>query len=288
MDRLAIAGVPDRVVPMRVIVCGLHRTGTMSMRAALWQLGFHDCYHMHSVTQNLETHPQQWVRAFEAKYNGRGAFNKADWDRLLGHCQACCDMPSAVFSVELAEMYPDAKVVILNRDPEKWYDSALQSVHKFIRAQSLSERVLRLYCYVLDGQHRNWVRFTSAMVRLAMPFDHVTEKAKAVAWFERQYQAFRDGIPADRRLEFRVQDGWRPLCEHLGVPVPMVEDEATGKLVEAPFPRLKDRETFAVNARLHLERSTRRSNQNLLAMLGRLAVAGTLVYGGWLARRALG
>lgn len=69
-----------------------------------------------------------------------------------------------------------------------------------------------------------------------------------MAWFEAQYRAFRDAIPAERRLEFRVQDGWGPLCEHLGVPVPMVEDEATGELVEAPFPRINDRAWFAANA----------------------------------------
>ncbi|KAM4054403.1 phosphatidylinositol-4-phosphate 5-Kinase domain-containing protein [Hirsutella rhossiliensis] len=270
MAQQTAVGVPDRVVPMRVIVCGVHRTGTMSMRSALWQLGFHDCYHMHTVLQNLDSHPEQWIRAYEAKYAGKGSFGKADWDHLLGHCQACCDMPSAVFSAELAELYPDAKVVILNRDPELW------------------ERAARLYCYALDGQIRSWVRFTNVMVKLGMPFDHVEEKDKAIAWFKGQYQEFRDRIPAERCLEFRVQDGWKPLCEHLGVPVPMVEDEATGKPVEAPFPRINDRETFAVNSRRNLQQSTKRAHKNLVTMLGELVMMGMLGYGGWLAWARLG
>lgn len=125
-------GIPDRVVPMKVIVCGVNRTGSLSMRSALWQLGLHDCYHMQTLLRNLDTHPQQWIRAFEAKYTGKGSFEKADWDHLLGHSQACCDLPSAVFSPELAAVYPEAKVVILNRHPELWYESTLLSIQKIV------------------------------------------------------------------------------------------------------------------------------------------------------------
>lgn len=163
-------GVPDRVVPMRVIVCGLHRTGTMSMRAALWQLGFHDCYHMHTVIQNLDSHPEMWTRALEAKYAAKGRFAKADWDRLLGHSQACCDVPADLFSTDLAALYLDAKVVVLNRDADKWYKSALHTVHEAVRPPTLARRAQRLYCYALDGQLRRWVRFLDALNRLAMPF----------------------------------------------------------------------------------------------------------------------
>ncbi|KJZ80137.1 hypothetical protein HIM_00851 [Hirsutella minnesotensis 3608] len=276
-------GLPDRAVPMRVIVCGLHRTGTMSTRSALWQLGFHDCYHMQTVIQNMETHPQQWIRAYEAKYADKGTFTKADWDKLLGHCQATCDLPVAVFSAEIAEIYPDAKVIILNRDPELWYDSVLNTIYRSIKPGSLWQRFITFYCTLLDSPINNWLKFTNTMVRLAMPFDHGKEKDKAIAWFKSQYAEFRERIPEDRRLEFSVKDGWKPLCEHLGVPVPTIRDDKTGKLVEAPFPRVNDRESFGIISDNIWTQSMKRANRNLVNGLGQVALTGVLGYGGYLA-----
>ncbi|KAL3954078.1 hypothetical protein ACCO45_012034 [Purpureocillium lilacinum] len=264
MVKLEGPNTPGRVVPMRVIVCGLHRTGTMSMRLALRQLGFHDCYHMATVFENIYDDPQQWVRAYEAKYLGKGSFDKGDWDRLLGYSQACCDMPVALFSCELAQLYPDAKVVILNREPEKWYES-------------------RIYIFLLDPGMRNWIRFTKVMASLGMPYDHVTEHDKAIAWFNDRYAEFRAGIPAERRIEFSVKDGWAPLCEHLGVPVPQVRDDKTGQLVEAPFPHANDRASFAVSSKRMSSEAVQRANTNLVNTLGRVCLVGCLGYGSFLA-----
>ncbi|PNY25292.1 Uncharacterized protein TCAP_04774 [Tolypocladium capitatum] len=266
---------------MRVIVCGLPRTGTLSMRTALRQLGFHDCYHMTTVLENADEDPQLWIRAFEAKYAGKGSFTKADWDRLLGHSQACCDMPAVVFSPELAELYPAAKVVVLNRDPDDWYESVLGTIAKVKAPSSPLDVLSWLYLVLLDSQGRNWFRLIRVM-SLATPFDHVKERGKAVAWFNERYAEFRDRIPAERRIEYSVKDGWAPLCEHLGVPVPMVEDAQTGRMVEAPFPHVNDRASFTVDAKRTTARAMSRANANLFSMVGRLCVMGALGYGGYL------
>lgn len=277
------AGFPVRAVPMRVVVCGLHRTGTLSMRTALRLLGFHDCYHMATVFENVDEDPQQWIRAFEAKYEAKGEFTKADWDRLLGHCQACCDLPAAVFGAELAELYPEAKVVILNRDPDAWYESVLESVDKAMAPSGLGDALSRLYVFLFDPQMRNWIRFTRVMARLALPLDHAGERGKAIAWFNERYAEFRERIPAERRIEYSVRDGWAPLCAHLGVPVPMVEDEQTGRMVEMPFPHVNDRAAFAVNAARSRARARARAHANLFNMVGRACAMGALGYGGYLA-----
>ncbi|RDA88668.1 hypothetical protein CP532_4042 [Ophiocordyceps camponoti-leonardi (nom. inval.)] len=265
-------GVPDRIVPMRVIVVGAHRTGTMSMRSALWMLGFHDCYHMHAVMQNPVDHPDMWTRAIEAKFAGKGTFTRADWDRLLGRYQACCDVPAAFFSTELAEMYPDAKVVVLNRDPDKWYESALHTVHKAITEIPLSTKIIQLYCYALDEQTRSWARFLKVMKSHCLDFDHGKERDKAIAWFEGQYKECHERIPADRCLEYTIKDGWEPLCEHLGVPIPTIKDPRTGELMEAPFPRINDRESFQINVKRGMKRSLARANKNAILLVGRLAM----------------
>lgn len=251
-------------------------------RNALWQLGFFDCYHMSSVIDNLETDPDLWVKVLEAKYAGKGTLQKSDFDKLLGKSQACVDVPAAFFGAELAEMYPDAKVIILNRDPEKWYDSVLNSIHKLMTNGGLTRMLGLGFCFVFNPNMRKWARFGDTMDKLALPFDHGKEKDKAIAWFNNQYKEFRDRIPAERRMEFRVQDGWGPLCEYLEVPVPMIKDEETGKMVEAPFPHVNDREAFEVRAGLIKKQHMATAKQNMFAMLGRMAVTGAMGYAGYL------
>ncbi|KAI9158153.1 hypothetical protein HJFPF1_06143 [Paramyrothecium foliicola] len=272
-------GASGRVVPMRVIVCGVHRTGTLSMQSALWQLGFYDCYHMHTLLDNTVRDAPQWVRAIEAKYAGKGSFDKRDWDNLLGRCQAVCDIPAAFFGAELAELYPDAKVIILNRDPEKWYQSVLGSIWAMVDNKSPAVLAQRIYCAVFDDATRSMLGYVKALRGLAMPYDHGKDKDEAIAWYESQYKEFRDRIPAERRIEYSVGDGWKPLCEFLDVPIPLVHDEQTGEAVEAPFPRLNDRQNFFEHTGKRWTKSTERATDSLLRLVGKATVAGALGFG---------
>ncbi|KAK0391481.1 hypothetical protein NLU13_0982 [Sarocladium strictum] len=267
-----------RVVPMRVIVAGVHRTGTLSVRAALWQLGFHDCYHMHTAQANGAVDGPQWARAFAAKYAGKGTFTRADWDQLLGHYQAVCDLPAAFFSAELAEAYPEAKVVILNRDAESWYGSVLNSIYKHLFQASAWAKAQMIYRLILDPCTRGSMQMSS-WFKVAMPYDHGKEKDKAIAWYEAQYDEFRARIPAERRMEYSVKDGWEPLCKYLDVPVPMVQDGESGKMVVAPFPHLNDRETFTPNAMAMKNKGMERAHDNLFKLIGKATVLGATGYG---------
>jgi len=56
--------------------------------------------------------------------------------------------------------------------------------------------------------------------------------------FTEHNEAVRRAVPADRLLEFEVAQGWQPLCDFLGVPVP-----------DAPFPRANDSATFQARIR---------------------------------------
>jgi hypothetical protein len=45
-------------------------------------------------------------------------------------------------------------------------------------------------------------------------------KEEILSAFHRHVETVRQTIPADRLLPFDVKQGWRPLCQFLGVPVP--------------------------------------------------------------------
>lgn len=170
--------------------------------------------------------------------------------------------PAAFLGAELAEVYPDAKVVILNRDPEAWYDSVLNSIYLLTQPQGFWHKLSMLYCLVFDGNVRHMLFYSKALRRLVLQYDHGEEKDKALAWYKSQCEEFRQRIPAERCIEYVIKDGWAPLCEYLGVPVPTVED-AEGKKVEAPFPRLNDRVAFREKSKLMRSKSKARANSNV-------------------------
>lgn len=232
---------------------------------------------MHDVRKNAEEHAPVWIRAIKAKFAGEGFFDEKAMNKLLGQCQAVSDVPAALFGSELAAMYPDAKVIILNRDPEKWYDSVLNSIYSAPRP-----KLKMLFCIVFNPTFRAWIRFGKTFSHYGLGFNHATEKDKALAWYKRTYDEFRENISEERRIEYSVGDGWGPLCEHLGVPVPMIEDGETGKTVEAPFPHLNDRAAFVAEVAYSQSGWLSTSFDNMFQFVGKAVVTGSTAYIGYL------
>ena len=66
-----------------------------------------------------------WREAINVKYYGDTSvkLDRTFWDKLLGHVAAVTDTPANMFGPELIASYPEAKVVLVERDVEKWYPS---------------------------------------------------------------------------------------------------------------------------------------------------------------------
>lgn len=214
-------------MPIEVIGAGLGRTGTLSLKAALEELGFSRCYHMVEVPAHMD-HARTWDAA------ARG--EPVDWDRLFDGYRATVDWPGCSFYRELLQKYPEAKVILTIRDPERWYDSARQTIytvqHAFPAWTGLIFPRMRVFRRMLDrviwdGTFRG--RFE--------------DRASAIEVFNRHNEQVRGDVPADQLLVYEVGQGWEPLCAFLGVPVP------EGK----PFPHLNDAAEF----RQRIERGAR-------------------------------
>ncbi|RFU74049.1 hypothetical protein TARUN_8198 [Trichoderma arundinaceum] len=220
-----------RVVPMKVLILGLGRTGTASMRAAMKQLGYVDTYHMMNCSIENPPDALMWMDALCAKYDKKGKpFTREDWDQLLGNSQAVCDWPAIAFAKELIEAYPEAKVVLTNRDVDSWHASTMKTV----------------YWRVTDGELR-WLSNFDWAASMYYPmlkkfFDTFFEgdfptRGKEV--FRKHYAEVRSLVPKDRLLEYKVTDGWGPLCEFLGEPIPK----------EFSFPNVNDNSDFVTRSR---------------------------------------
>jgi Sulfotransferase domain len=61
----------------------------------------------------------------------------------------------------------------------------------------------------------------------------VGNRERAIAYYLKHIEEVKAAVPADRLLVYSVDQGWKPLCDFLGVPVPTT-----------PFPNVNDRAEF--------------------------------------------
>lgn len=209
---------------MEVVGAGFGRTGTTSLKAALERLGFGPCYHMTEVFAHPE-HADFWEAAWRKE--------AADWEGVLGGYEATVDWPACAFYEELMERYPGAKVLLSVRDPERWYESTRNTIYELsvlLDGSPIARLIFGAISLLVFG---GFAGGRSGMVDEIIwrgTFDgRFEDKAYAIEVFERHNEEVRRRVPPERLLIYEVKEGWGPLCEFLGVPVP-----------DEPFPRLND------------------------------------------------
>lgn len=195
---------------LKIIGAGFGRTGTTSLKEALERLGFDKCYHMFEVMRHPD-HMQQWQSA----HRGEGV----DWDALFQGYQAAVDWPSCNFWREQMAYYPDAKVILSLRDPERWYNSVMNTIYKSSVAMrdASAPQSNMVFELIWDGIFEG----------------RMEEKEFVIGKYLEHNQQVRDDVPAERLLEFDPVQGWEPLCAFLDCPVPDEE-----------YPRLNTSEDF--------------------------------------------
>ena len=198
---------------LRIIGSGFGRTGTMSTKIALEQLGFGPCHHMVEVMGN-PVQPAHWA--------AHAAGDEVDWAEVFAGYNAQMDFPGASVWHELSIAFPDAKVIHTERPEDDWWTSYSATINKF-------------------WLHRKSLDLPPPIAAIFETMDEIlvqklfggTDRESALAAYRRNNQKVRDTIAADRLLVFTPSDGWEPICAFLGVPVPASE-----------FPRSNARDEF--------------------------------------------
>lgn len=214
---------------LKVIGAGLGRTGTSSTKLALEMLGFDSCYHMSELIGNA-SHLPYWEKALET-----GA---TDWDALFSGYQSAVDYPSALYYQNQMKHYPDAKVLLTVRDPERWYESSYETIYAISRHRN--RFALSLLRWIIPDIRELYprIRYINALIWDGQFEGRFEDKDFAISKFVEWNESVKATVPADRLLVYEVKEGWQPLCEFLDVPVP---DEA--------FPRANSREEFKETVR---------------------------------------
>jgi hypothetical protein len=198
---------------LQVVGAGFGRTGTLSLKLALEQLGFSKCHHMREVMSNPDQIRAWHAIALGADANLVDAPDTPDWDTVFDGYAACVDWPSCTYWEELHDRYPDSKVILTIRDPDRWYESALETI------------------YPSSSEIPRWILWMSPRARRAVEllfanvwdgtFDgRFEDRAHAIGVFNRHIERVKERVAHERLLVFQATDGWEPLCAFLGVPVP--------------------------------------------------------------------
>jgi len=201
---------------LTLIGAAFPRTGTMSVKRALEALGFGKCYHMHEVFLTPD-HVPVWDAACDGTL--------PDWRSLFTGYTATLDTPACHFWKDLVATFPDAKVLLLRRDPETWYDSMYSTTYPVIMGprgdvDPALQMIRRLF---LDKCMHG--RFE--------------DRDFAVSTYRQYCDNVIDEVPGDRLLVYEASEGWSPLCSFLGYDVP-----------NEPFPRKNTRDEFRDRSQL--------------------------------------
>jgi hypothetical protein len=201
-------------MPLEIVGAGFGRTGTFTLKTILEQIGFDKCYHMADVFEDQTVVPT-WLAATRKE--------PVDWDKLFDGYKAAVDWPASAFWRELADYYPDAKVLLSLRDPEKWYKSFSSTIKNVLEAPLPEDNELM-------AAH---MRMTQELIAQNTFDNRLDDKGHLIDVFNRHNEEVKRAIDPARLLVYEVSEGWDPLCAFLGVPVPA-----------EPFPHTNTTEDF--------------------------------------------
>ena len=197
---------------IQVIGAGVGRTGTYSLKLAINQLGLGPCHHMEAVLQNMPAQVPLWSAAVKGE---------PDWNAIYDGFESAVDWPTAAYFRDLIKAFPSAKFILTERDPDNWADSFGATIYKLLAG--LDEG---------PPEMKAWLDMANDTIDKT-GFPAGLDRDQLAQAFVAHNEAVKATIPADQLLTYEVKQGWAPLCEFLGVPVP------TGE-----FPRTNDRAEF--------------------------------------------
>lgn len=205
---------------IQIIGTGHPRTGSQSVEKAFEILGY----------TSTSGSGFQWVpevRKTWMDWAEGGSFEPA-LSLLLkdGVTATTADWPASCAWKELVSRYPSAKVILFThpKGAQGWLHS-FESAAKYYSCNGTFR----------PGMFSDWLNlgirfFHGAMANMTadMPIPFTPEvREKLLQAYDEDNAEIKRTVPASRLLEYNVGQGWAPLCEYLGKPVP-----------DIPFPHI--------------------------------------------------
>ena len=243
---------------MKVLCLSAPRSGSTSMGQALKMLDYNIFAGMaHNYLQDNRF--QMWSEAVEARYNGKGKpFTKDDFEKFLGPYDAVSGWGAAMLAEDLFTAYPDAKVILTTRDPDKWvesWDGSVVHIHKWWQK----------WWWILPlcgGKERDF-RSNAETSLYAWSNEDPFDRSEQRSMYVNHNKRVREIVPREQLLEFNVEGDWKRLCEFLGKNVP-----------NQPYPHGGDRQNFHTDMNMLWRLAFARA---MLRVIGALGVSAILL-----------
>jgi hypothetical protein len=179
----------------------------------------------YKVQHNLDimSDPAIDISVYKEAWSGKDV----DWNRTFANYNACLDWPNAAFYKQLMQVYPDAKVIHTTRDPEKWYESTLNTIYS--ARNKMKE----------DSEHYPKGIMAGIDVADTVVWDgcfhgNFEDKERTIQIYKDHEEEVKRTVPADKLLIFEIGvDGWDKLCSFLGRQKP-----------DTPWPHINTRQDF--------------------------------------------
>ena len=196
--------------------------------------------HGRDLTSNPRVDGNFFLPPLRHQYNlpGGRAYTRADWDAGLAAYVGISDIAATYSWRQLMDAYPDAKVILVQRPVEKWLVSWRENIIDSGIFHPIGSAVLWL---------EKWFGLTGAAtfcrIGTVQYFGVDTRNqvvARSRSMYAEHYEAVREKCRQDGRelLEYQLGDGWEPLADFFGRPVP-----------DEPFPHLNEQEEMRKHQR---------------------------------------
>jgi hypothetical protein len=200
-------------VKMQVMALGLPRCGTSSLQAAFESdvLNFSPCIHMARIAPYGDRMQTMLAAQKEPDRHKRQKILRSLYDGYA----ATTDVPGAFFPDDLMDIFPDAAIILNQRENGTVWEKSFYDSLGFLMTRS---------CYYSN------IMYASQRVGYWMypvAFKHSEKQFGMKRWNADFYDKYNAWVLDEARkrgrkvLVWKVGDGWAPLCEFLGKPEPM-------------------------------------------------------------------
>ncbi len=138
---------------VELIGAGLPRTGTLTQKQALELLGIGPCYHWVDILADLDVQVPLWDGALDGRVQPAA---------ILESYRSTVDWPGGYFYRQLLDAFPDAKVLLSVRDPERWEASFRETIVKMCHGESMIRLLSSARAHV-DPTWRRYLAFVDRM-----------------------------------------------------------------------------------------------------------------------------
>jgi hypothetical protein len=178
------------------------------------------CYHMAEVFKNGDA--EAWLKIGDSR-------DPEEIKNLLlrNGYMATCDWPSCEFWEEQLIAFPDAKVILTVRDPERWYESFVHTIGYMLADMQHCPFGVRVFLG-MGLPVRKFAPMTRKIL-VDLAFHNDLSKSNIIQCYMDHIEYVKRVCPAEKLLVFDVKEGWEPICKFLDLPIP-----------DEPFPNLND------------------------------------------------